>query len=108
MALVAAIGRRSVAQTFGDIADIFQAAVLQAGFRYQQVNVIFDLYQEDSKSGMKKRCTKSTCPIRRVIEDASVPLPHSWSNFLSLPDNKTEHTIVNASPDEVVVATGDL
>jgi len=100
----------SGAQMFGDFAESFQAAVLQAGY------VIFDRYQEDSiKSGMRERCTKSTFPIRRVIEDGSVPLPHSWPNFLALPDNKTdlarflsEHIIVNAPPDKVVVAAGGL
>ena len=112
LALVAAIGRRSGAQTFGDFADSFQAAVLRAGSRYQQIHVIFDRYQIDSiKSGTRKRRTKSTRPIRRVIEDGSVPLPHSWPNFLALPDNKSdlarflsEHIIVNAPPDKVIVA----
>ena len=114
LALVAAIGRPSGAQTFGDFADSFQSAVLQAGSRYQQIHVIFDRYQEDSiKSGTRKRRTKSARPIRRVIEDASVPLPYSWSNFLALPDNKSdlarflsEHVIVNTPPDKVVVAAG--
>lgn len=114
LALVAAIGRPSGAQTFGDFADSFQAAVHQASSRYQQVHVIFDRYQEDSiKSGTRKRRTKSARPIRRVIEDRSVPLPHSWSNFLALPENKSdlarflsEHIIVNAPQGKVVVAAG--
>ena len=78
LALVSEIGKPSGAQTFGDFAHSFQAAVLQAGARYQQIHVIFDRYQEDSiKSGTRERCTKSTRPIRLVIEDGSVPLPHS-------------------------------
>ena len=76
LALVAAIGRPSGAQTFGDFADGFQAAVHQASSRYQLVHVIFDRYQEDFiKSGSRKRRTKSARPIRRVIENRSVPLP---------------------------------
>ena len=114
LALVSAIGRPSGAQTFGDFADSFQTTVIQAGSRYQQIHVIFDRYREDSiKSGTRERRTKSTRPIRRVIEDDSVPLPHSWPNFLALPDNKpdlarflSEHIIVNAPPDKVVVAAG--
>jgi len=46
-------------------------------------------------------------------EDGSVPLPQSWPNFLALPDNKSdlarflwEHTILNAPPNKVVVASG--
>ncbi len=63
LALVAAIGRPSGAQTFGDFADSFQAAVLRAGSRYQQIHVIFDRYQEDSiKSGTKKKTHKIHSP----------------------------------------------
>jgi len=110
LALVSAIGRPSGAQTFGD----FQAAFLQAGSHYQQIHVIFDRYQEDSiTSRTRERRTKSTRPIRSVIEDGSVPLAHSWPNVLALPDNKSdlarflsEHIIVNAPPDKVVVAAG--
>ena len=93
---------------------VFKAAVLRAGSHYQQIHVIFDWYQEDSiKSGTRKRPTKCTRPIQRVIEDGSVPLTHSWPNFLALPDNKSdlarfssEHIIVNAPPDKVIVAAG--
>ena len=48
-----------------------------------------------------------------MIEDGSVALPHSWPNFLALPDNKSdlarclsEHIIVSTPPDKVVVAAG--
>ena len=48
-----------------------------------------------------------------AIEDGSVPLPHSWPNFLALPDNKSdlarfllEHIIVNTPPDKAVLAAG--
>jgi len=65
--LVSATGRPSGAQTFGDFAQSFQAAVLQPGSRYQQIHVILDWCQEDSiKSGTRERRTKSTRPIRRV------------------------------------------
>ena len=73
LALVSAIGRPSGAQIFGDFPDSFQAAFLQAGSCYQQSHFIFDGYQEYFiKSGMSKRRTKSTCPIRRVIDKTSL------------------------------------
>ena len=61
---------------------------------------IFDQYQKDSiKLGTREGRIRSTCPILRVIEGGSVPLPRSWPNFLALPDNKS-------LPDKVVVAAG--
>ena len=56
----------------------------------------------------ERKTTNSTHPIRRAIEDGSVPLSHSWLNFLALPDNKSDlgrclsgHIIVNTPPDKV-------
>ena len=72
--LVSAVGRPSVTQKFGDFADSFQTAVLEAGSSYQHIHVIFDRYQEDSiKSGTRERPTKSTRPIGDVIEDGNDP-----------------------------------
>ena len=48
LALVSAIGRPPGAQTFGDFAESFQAAALQAGSHYHQIHVTFDQYREDS------------------------------------------------------------
>ena len=68
-------------------------------------------HQDSIKSGTRERRTKFTRPVRRAIEDGSVPLPHSSPNFPALPDDKSdlarflsEHVIVNAPPDKVVVA----
>ena len=61
---------------------------------------VFDQYQKDSiKLGTTEGRIRSTCPILRVIEGGSVPLPRSWPNFLALPDNKSP-------PNKVVVAAG--
>ena len=58
MALVSAIGRPSGARMRGDFANSFQAAVLQAGSRYQQIHNIFDRYQKEYiKSGTRERRT---------------------------------------------------
>lgn len=114
MALVAGIGKPSGAQTFGDYANVFQTTVLKAGSRYQEIHVVFDRYVEDSiKSGTRQRRTKTTHPIRRVIENGSVPLPHNWQNFLALPGNKSDlsrflskHIVANVPPGTTIVAGG--
>ena len=88
LASVAAIGRPSGAQAFGDFADGFLSAVLEAGSRCQRIHVIFDRHREDfTKSGTRKGRTKSTNPTRRIIEDGSGPVP----SCLALPDNKSGH-----------------
>ena len=56
LASVATIGRPPRAQTFGDFADGFLSAVLEAGSRCQRIQVIFDRHREDFiKSGTRKR-----------------------------------------------------
>jgi hypothetical protein len=114
MALVVGIGKPSGTQTFEDYANAFQTAVLNAGSRYQEIHVVFDRYVEDSiKSGTRQRRAQMTRPIRRVIENGSVPLPHNWQNFLALPDNKSdlsrflsEYIIANSPPDKIIVVGG--
>ena len=46
--VVAALGKPIDAMTFGDFGDKFQAAVVESGFRYQEVHVIFDRYEQNS------------------------------------------------------------
>ena len=112
IALVAAVGKPIDAKTFGDFGDNFLAAVVGSGSRYEEVHVIFDRYEQNSiEVGTKERRTKTTRPIRRVIENRNVPLPCSWSNFLTLPESKadlarflSEHLIANAPSNKVFVA----
>ncbi|PIK40694.1 hypothetical protein BSL78_22449 [Apostichopus japonicus] len=61
----------------------------------------------------RQRRSKTIRPIRRVIEGRDVPLPSSWSNFISSPDNKSdlarflsEQLLENAPPDKEVVVAG--
>jgi hypothetical protein len=42
------------------------------------------------KSGTQKNKSKSVQPIRRVIENRSVPLPSNLPSFLSLSANKED------------------
>ena len=82
------MGRPSGAQAFGDFADGFLSAVLEARSRCQRKHVISDRHREDFiKSGTRKRRTKSVRPTRRIIEDGSRPLP----NVLALSDDKSGH-----------------
>ena len=118
MALVAAVGKPIDAKTSGykdkTFGYKFLAAIVGSGSRFQEVHVIFDRYEQNSiKAGTIERRTKTTRPIRRVIENRNVPLPCSWSNFLALPENKTdlakflsEYLIANAQSNKVFVATG--
>jgi hypothetical protein len=113
-ALVNAIGKPTDAKTFGDLADTFVKAVLQAGSSFDRIDVTFDRYKEDSiKSGTRQHRTKSAQPIRRMIESRQVPLPNSWTNFMALPENKadlarllSEELIIQAPNDKVVVVAG--
>ena len=109
MALLVRMGKLPGTQTFGDYAIAFHTALSNAGTPYQEIHDVFDRYLDDSiKLGTTQRRTKTTCPIRRVFENDSVPLPQNWQNFLALPDNKSdltrflsEHIVANASPDKI-------
>ena len=84
MALVAGVEKLPGTQTFGDYAIAFHTAVSNAGSLYQEIHVVFDRFVDDSiKSGTRQRHTKTTCPIRQVTENDSVPLPQNWQNFLA-------------------------
>jgi hypothetical protein len=116
-ARVVAIGKPPDAKTFGDLADIFTQSIFQSGTSYDRIDVIFDRYREESiKSETRLRRTKTARPIRRVIEGRDVPLPSSWLNFISLPNNKadlarflSDELLTNAPTDkEIVVAGGFL
>ena len=90
-ALVVALGKPDNAVTFGDLADTYVRAVLTAGSNYQRVDVVFDRYREETiKGATRTRRTKAARPIRRLVEGRDVPLPKTWTNFLSLPDNKVD------------------
>ena len=114
MALVATIGKPNDALTFGDYAEAFQSAVLNAGSRYDQIHVLFDRYEWSLiQAGTREQRTKATCPVRRVIENENVPVLNNWSNFLALSENKadlatflSEHLIENAPQDKVIVVAG--
>ena len=69
-ALVIALGKPHEALTFGDLADIFVKSILQSTAHLKRVDVTFDQYDSTSiKDQTSKKHSKSTRPIRHVIED---------------------------------------
>ena len=113
-ALVVSLGKPSSCSSFGGLADTFIQAVLKMGKRYQRIDVVFDRYRQLSiKASTRLRRTKTSRPIRRVIESGLVPLPACWSNFLALPENKadlarflSEELLRQAPEDKEIVTAG--
>ena len=89
--LVMALGRPLECNTFDDLGDRFVRAVLASGKDFHRIDVTFDRYRETSiKCTTRKKRSRGYAPIRRIIEDGSVPLPKSWSNFVALDENKAD------------------
>ena len=90
-ALVMVLGRPSECTTFYDHADTFLKAVLVCGKDYDRIDVTFDRYRETSiKCATTKKRSRGHAPIRRALEDGTVPLLMSWYNFLALDQNKAD------------------
>ena len=89
--LVMAIGKPSECNTFDDLGDKFAKAVLASGKDFHRIDATFDRYRETSiKCATRKKRSQGHPPIRRIIEDGSVPPPKSWSNFVALAENKAD------------------
>ncbi|CAH3185140.1 unnamed protein product [Porites lobata] len=113
-ALVMALGRPTECNTFDDFADRFLKAVLVCGKDYDRIDVAFDRYRETSiKCATRKKRSRGHAPIRRVIEDGTVPLPRSWSTFLALDENKadlarflSEKLLAGAPVNKIIIVSG--
>ena len=71
-----AIGKPPGLATFGDFADTFVQAVLNAGAIFNRTDVVFDCYYEMSiKGNTRARRSQGSRAIRRVIEYQGVLLP---------------------------------
>ena len=113
-ALVMALGRPTECNTFDDLADRFLKAVLVCGKDYDRIDVAFDRYRETSiKCATRKKRSRGHAPIRRVIEDGTVPLPRSWSTFLALDENKadlarflSEKLLAGAPVNKIIIVSG--
>lgn len=113
-ALIQAIGRPAGTKTFGDLADIFVRSVMQSGFPFGRIDVVFDRYYTTSiKASTRTKRSKSARPIRKVVEHGSVPLPINWDNFIALAENKadlaqflSQQLIENAPDGKCIVVAG--
>ena len=83
---VMALGRHSDFNIFDDLGDKFVNAVLASGKDFDRFDLTFDRYRETSiKSTTRKKRSEGHMPIRRIIEDGSVPLPkYGPSSCLSM------------------------
>ena len=92
----------------------FLKAVLVCGKDYDRIDVAFDRYRETSiKCATRKKRSREHASIRRVIEDGTVPLPRSWSNFLALDENKadlarflSEKLLAGAPVSKIIIVSG--
>ena len=79
-----------------------------------RIDVAFDRYRETSfKCAKTKKRSRGHAPIRRVLEDGTVPLLRSWSNFLALDVNKadvarflSENILVGAPVSKIIISPG--
>ena len=86
-----ALGRPSECTTFGDLADTFLKAVLVCEKDSDRISVTFDRCRETSiKRANTKKRSRGHAPIRRALEDGTVPLLMSWYKFLPLDENKAD------------------
>ena len=112
-ALVMALGRPSDRNTFEDLGDKLKA-VLASGKDFDRTGMTFGRYRETSiKRATGKKHSRGHVPIRRIIEDGSVLLPRSWSNFVALAKNKadlarflSDNLLRGGAPNNEIVIVG--
>ncbi|KAG7159115.1 Dynein heavy chain 5, axonemal-like 1 [Homarus americanus] len=108
-ALVVAVGERQNARTFGDLADVFAAAVLKSGVSFSLLDVIFDTYYETSiKSGTRKIRGKGAVPVGREVQNRDLPLPPKWESFIALAAFLSRQLILLAPSNKTIVVSGEL
>ena len=88
-ALVVPLGKTKGVTNFGELANVFVKLLFYSGRSFDRIDVTFDRYKQTSiKSGTRKKLSKHSRLIRRVVEDTSVPIPNNWQDFLAVPANK--------------------
>ena len=71
-----ALGKPSGVTNFGEFGDAFVKLVTHAGSSFNRIDVTFDRYRETSiKAATRSKRSKHSRPVRRVVEDSSVPIP---------------------------------
>ena len=100
----------------GDLADSNVKTVPTAGSEYHRIDIVVDRYRDETIKGTTRtRRSNAARPIRRLVEGRVVPLPKTWSNCLSLADNKdylahflSEELCSQAPVDKEIVVAGGL
>ena len=98
---------------FGDLATAFIRTILKIGENYQRIDLVGDQYRELSiKSETRKLRKKIKVPIRKLVQNGSVPLSVDWGNYLAHPENKIELSIflmeqlLERVEDKMIVISG--
>lgn len=91
--MIKMIQKLSTVKTFGDYGNQFVSEVKKISWNYPRVDVLFDCKKDHwiKVNNLQKR-PKLLVPIRRIIENENVPLPHSMASFLSLTANEEDLT----------------
>ena len=84
------------------------------GARFDRIDVTFDRYQEHSiKDNTRSKRIQGCHPVRKPVNDGSVPLPNSLSNFMALAQNKedmaelpSEQLLLHAPVGRTIVLSG--
>lgn len=113
-ALVLTLGKPAGVVTFEELADSFLNLVIHMGRHFSRIDVIFDRYYDKSiKAGTRDRRSKHVIPVRRMIENGSVPVPINFSEFLANLENKKDlsrflsnHLITHFPEDKTIVVSG--
>ena len=113
-AFVMMLGQSSDCNTFGQYASKFVRRVLAFGKNFDRIDTTFDRYRDISiKSTTRKKRARGCTPIRRAIENGSVPLPRNWTNFLALEKNKedlatflSDELLAQAPADKIIIVAG--
>lgn len=113
-ALIIRMGMPKELLSFGDFANYFLQCVLNTGEAFHTIHVLFDRYKALSiKNTTRERHYHNKRAIRRVITNEDIQLPHDWSGFLKVNDNKTDsakclsnHLICNAPANKIIIVAG--
>ena len=110
------LGKPDGISNFGELADTCVTLVLHVGHRFDRIDVTFDRYRDIwIKAGTSQMHSKHSRLIWRVVEHYFVSLPNNWTDFLAIPQNKTDlacfllkHLIANALTDKLLVVSGSF
>lgn len=95
-------------KTFGEYSLKLQQYFSQFTSKFQRVDVVWDVYEQDSTKG-DAREKRGTGRVQRV--DSNLNVPRNWSNFLKVNENEMQlfhliaHDIVKISSPDCLIVT---